>query len=1109
MKLELESKSIVSISHEFKGYVVKIIRSNFSRFRSLVESYSGCSIDIPDKWPSEPKVTGPPPKSIEDAPKPPTLSLTFRGNVGKCEEAKNAFIDLLNKTETGLIQHDIKSLGICRVVEFRRDALMKDYNSNGGADESSADDDSCNQSCPCSISLYRTYVQKKGEEKLKGRLNIKLCYLPPESEEDQVFERAQFDEMRATLEAEIAAYKEISVDFKNIRATFDQSALSNEGQLKHLLYPIDGVYFVKLQLRRDVIVGGTDNGVEEARNFLQTGPKDEQIVVEAIKLDNPNYEMKAAHYASLLVSAPYDAELKSLMDLVKLPSRSIPLSKTKGKSTTVIFNVEGKRSDIQTIKNVVRTQANTWIGSLENEPVSDVLSPLQLNYLKDEGSTQLKQTAKKCGVVITSSTSHSTMLPSIPLSYADHSLNRKVLRGEIAGANPVYISVETGNLLNAICGAIANPANGSLNNFGGVAKAISDAGGSKFDDDCKSYIKQNGDICVGTAVVVGFVNNSAVVHAVGPKFNRTALDFNCRLYEKTIRSALSAACKAGHESIALPLFGSGVYGWSPELAAQLTVRAISSWASEAPKSFQIVLVMTDATEDIMVKALKDFSSSPLPTDEPESEVISGPPIPKYSYFWQKYPWEDHLDEWTPYDYDQSMQIEHAIEENELPVRLIGDKGGRHSDSKHIPDGKQSAEYLVERREIVSKFDKTKYDYLQKNVVSKAERPVKLCPFDPSNPMPLFPTPQIPAASSDNIRYSTISLHSSDPAVVMGGGGSASHSPPTSPLKMEHSASSVGGSLNDKFIEGKRVCIESFKVEIRALVEKKKRAEDFDLSNLYEYGDISGDLMKMFEDEIATVEMVSSFRFKLTAYGRTFDDAARRVYKFQMKMLEDLNKVVWPEEWPKDVDYDLSQSQCEFIPVPVGSQEYQRVEDEFRGRTNGPRNMFHNGIVKVERVQNPEVWNAYYNHCKHLVSTLPVDNSKSLFENVNEHWMKHGTSRTDPKEVAGSESGVDHRYSEQGFFGRGAYTAEDAEYTDSGYSYKCGDGNKQMLLVRVAAGNISEQGNTTPDTRAFIKPPRGYHSVRGVVKDIPQMKALVVYDWMKIYPAYLITYKSKP
>ena len=54
----------------------------------------------------------------------------------------------------------------------------------------SADDDSCNQSCPCSISLYRTYVQKKDEEKLKGRLNIKLCYLPPESEEDQVFPSA-------------------------------------------------------------------------------------------------------------------------------------------------------------------------------------------------------------------------------------------------------------------------------------------------------------------------------------------------------------------------------------------------------------------------------------------------------------------------------------------------------------------------------------------------------------------------------------------------------------------------------------------------------------------------------------------------------------------------------------------------------------------------------------------------------------------------------------------------------------------------------------------------------------------------------------------------------
>jgi O-acetyl-ADP-ribose deacetylase (regulator of RNase III) len=976
---------------------------------------------------------------------------------------------------------------------------MKDYNSNGGADESSAgdessaDDDSGSQNSPCSISLYRTFEKEAGDA-MEAFLNVAICYLPPETEDERVFEKDQFDVMKESLASELSLYNETVVDFNSIRNTFDQVALTKESRLKALLFPLDGVWFVKLRLNNKVIVGGAEDGVREARGFLETLPQEDQIVVESVEVDDPKH-------ASLLVSAPYTQALQALMDLATLPSEAKRLDKKKGKSATTIFTLEGKRSAIQSIKDNVKTQADIWARELEREPLNDFLDPLELSYLKDEGSSTLKHTAKKFGVVVTSPAS-----PIVPsLSHADPSINRKLMSGEIAGKRcSVFVSVEVGNLLKAVCQSIANPASRSLDNNGGVAKAISVAGGVKFDEDCKSYIKQYGEIGMGAAVAVGRVKDTAVVHAVGPTFSDSSIEHSSRLYEKTIRSALSAASNGGYESIALPLFGSGIYGWNAETAANLTIRAISSWASEAPTTIQIVLVMTDATKDAMVNAIRNFSRLPLPSDVNADATPALSP-PKFSCFWQ-----NDFRGWTPYDYDQSMKIERAIDKNEFPVTLRGDKGGQQSDSKHIPAGEDSALYTVERKSIVS-FDGEKCSYVQKNIVSKFERPVKIRPFDPSNPMPLFSSYQTPMASSEVIRYSALTLHSTPTKVTSGGGskvasggGSSSASPPAPPLKRTHS---LGGSLDDKLIEGSSECIKDFKSAIGAIVEEKKREEDIDLSSLKEYGN---DLMSLFEDGSASIVVISGQKhhFKLTAYGRAFDDANRRVLKFKTKILEDLSRTVWPEHWPKQIEYDLSQPQCEFVEVPSGSQEYSFVEEEFRGRTKGPRGVFHKDVVKIERVQNPVLWDAYYNHCKHLASKAGsnVDSSSSLFKKANEHWTKHGTSKTDPKVVAGSEAGVDARHCTSGLFGTGAYTAEDAEYSHSyNFCYTCPNGDMQMLLVRVAAGKISEEGGSTNATRALIKPPPGHDSVRGVVA--ANFKALIVYTYQAIYPAYLITYKK--
>lgn len=73
-------------------------------------------------------------------------------------------------------------------------------------------------------------------------------------------------------------------------------------------------------------------------------------------------------------------------------------------------------------------------------------------------------------------------------------------------------------------------------------------------------------------------------------------------------------------------------------------------------------------------------------------------------------------------------------------------------------------------------------------------------------------------------------------------------------------------------------------------------------------------------------------------------------------------------------------------------------------------------------------------------------------------MKHGTSSSDPRVLYTSDNGIDPRYSAVGMFGRAAYFAERAHYSDTGYAYDVpgSSGHRQMFLARIIAGHVDER-----------------------------------------------------
>ena len=195
----------------------------------------------------------------------------------------------------------------------------------------------------------------------------------------------------------------------------------------------------------------------------------------------------------------------------------------------------------------------------------------------------------------------------------------------------------------------------------------------------------------------------------------------------------------------------------------------------------------------------------------------------------------------------------------------------------------------------------------------------------------------------------------------------------------------------------------------------------------------------------------------------------------------------PRTWiPQEVN-------CIFSIVGRNTEEWNRFEALIR-RTIGTVLIF-----GLERVQNHILWQRYSLEGRQM---LEKNDGK-----LEEKFLFHGTTKTDPYKIAKSESGIDFRCSSQArqlMWGSGAYFAVKASYSDQ-YSYKLPDGKRQMLIVSVFTGHSYDYGRTK--NSKLTRPPERvsgklYDTVHGYSGE---SDIYVVYDHSKSYPAYVVTY----
>nr|XP_012635935.1 poly [ADP-ribose] polymerase 14 isoform X1 [Microcebus murinus] len=196
----------------------------------------------------------------------------------------------------------------------------------------------------------------------------------------------------------------------------------------------------------------------------------------------------------------------------------------------------------------------------------------------------------------------------------------------------------------------------------------------------------------------------------------------------------------------------------------------------------------------------------------------------------------------------------------------------------------------------------------------------------------------------------------------------------------------------------------------------------------------------------------------------------------------------PEHWS-----DMKQQNFCVVELPPGHPEYTTVANRFSQTCS------HFVIEKIERIQNPDLWNSYQAKKKTMdAKNGQTANEKQLFHGTDVGSVPHVNSNGFNRSYAGKNATA---------LGKGTYFAVNASYSaNDTYSKPDGNGKKHMYYVRVLTGvyTCGHQSLIVPPSKDPQNPTDLFDTVTDNVQN-PQI-FVVFYDY-QAYPEYLITFRK--
>lgn len=124
--------------------------------------------------------------------------------------------------------------------------------------------------------------------------------------------------------------------------------------------------------------------------------------------------------------------------------------------------------------------------------------------------------------------------------------------------------------------AVVHPTNSSFYSGGEVGSALEKKGGKEFTEALQELKKKNGPLEVAGALLTSGFGLPAkyVIHCNSPGWGSDKCE---EMLEKTVKNCLALADEKKLKSVAFPSIGSGRNGFPKQTAAQLILKAISSY----------------------------------------------------------------------------------------------------------------------------------------------------------------------------------------------------------------------------------------------------------------------------------------------------------------------------------------------------------------------------------------------------------------------------------------------------------------------------------------------------------------------------------------------------
>ena len=156
------------------------------------------------------------------------------------------------------------------------------------------------------------------------------------------------------------------------------------------------------------------------------------------------------------------------------------------------------------------------------------------------------------------------------------------MREKTLPGGPVFQVVQ-GDITIESVDAIINAANERLEHGGGVAWAISRAGGPKIQIESAEWVQKHGFVSHVEPAYTSGGNLTCryVIHAVGPVWGDG--DEDAKL-AAAIHGAFWRADELGVTSVALPAVSTGIYNFPKERAAKIIIGGVQTYLSENPGS---------------------------------------------------------------------------------------------------------------------------------------------------------------------------------------------------------------------------------------------------------------------------------------------------------------------------------------------------------------------------------------------------------------------------------------------------------------------------------------------------------------------------------------------